>query len=918
MSAEQNNTPNPRAFFNADISAPAFKNHLIRKALLKRVLSSNKKLTLIQAPPGYGKTSFMKQLADSQKLPYIWLNIRHTDNDPMNLLHKLNSALALAEHARANGNSNEGVEAVSAGLHQTGGFTGPSVPLWTRSLIDQMNKQSRLQVFLNDADLIQQADALDVMNLLLQMSHPGIRVFLTGNAPMQFSYSHLSIEHQVLEISQEDLCFSRQDIQAMFVLLQGSAPDDALSSRLIELSEGWPAAAFYMASTLKNDEALKRFMADAHLKQHAFERFFIERVFEQQPANTQQLLLRLSQLDRFNLEICQALSDSPEQCLSFWNYVEQHTFITPIDARGQWYRFHQLFALFLKHRCQLAFPETIRNQWLVNASHCFYQVEAIEEAIPLALHAKAYEQAAQWIEEAFPLIVVGMGKHQTYHQWYNALPADIIKRFPRLRIGSIWAQLANRQFLNVAEQLQWLITHKADYSAAIQQEIMRTAGLVHCCMEGLKDNAEKAAPLVEAWLKRWQADDSYLDTQHRHYEMGLALLIKGYCAKCLSLFQDAREALHASIQHLQAFGSYYGITLAQALLAVTYAKQGFHHEAQRQAQEAFQLARVKLGEKSHNGFGLAALLAAIHYEHDEIETARPFLKDTLPYLKEQSPTDLLIAAFETQARILIHDAACEEAFGFLKDGIKWAETQALPRLKYKLLDELIVALIRQQRFSQAERYASEYDLILRSAADFRINQSPHNIAARSIIYCLWQRKAYNEAGSILVQMLARAEQKNQLRRQAEWLKLTAVNQHLNKQQQPALETSLKLFQLAAPQQYLRMLLDEPDFLPLLTQLQDQAKAQIMALSEESQRFFARLMGKIETDKQHHGKLVEPLTAKEIEIINALAEGLPNKVIAEKLLVSLGTLKWHLHNIYGKLNVKNRTQALIKAKAEGYL
>jgi ATP/maltotriose-dependent transcriptional regulator MalT len=910
MSATPNQPSTHRAFFNADISAPAFKNHLIRNVLISRVLSSNNKLTLIHAPPGYGKTSFMKQLADKLQQPYLWLNIRQTDNDPMNLLHKLNTALAFSQQTDSHTPSATNADPLAASI------SNPSIPLWTRSLIDLINKQPRLLIFLNDADLIHTPEAIEAINLVLQMSHTGIQFCLTGNGAMPFSFSHLLIENQMLQLNQDDLCFSAQDIQAMFALLQNTQLDDDQAQQLMALSEGWPAAAFYMASTLQSEAALTRFIADANLKQQAFDRFFIERVFEQQSEETRQLLLRLSQLDRFNLALCQVLSDSPEQCLAFWNYVEQHTFITPIDARGQWFRFHQLFALFLRHRSQLAFTADMREQWLMKAANYFHQTEAIEEAIALALQAKQFTKAAHWLEQAFPTMVVGMGKHHTYHQWYNALPADIIEAFPRLRIGSIWAQVAKRQFLNVAQQLQWLISHKSAYPEAVQQEIMRTAGLVHCCMEGLKDNAEKAAPLVDAWLKRWQTPACYADARQRDYEMGLAYLIKGYCAKCLSSFQEARQAFHQSIEHLQAFGSFYGITLVQSLLAVTYAKQGKHHEARREAQEAYQLARQKLGEKSHNGFGLAALLAAIHYEHDEIEAARPLLKDTLPYLKEQSPSDLLIAAFETQARLLIHDQAYEEAFGFLKDAIKWAETQSLPRLTYKLLDELIVMLIRRQRFSEAERYASEYDLILRSAADFNINQRHHNIAARSIIYCLWQRKAYAEAKKILEQLHARAEQKGQLRRQAEWLKLMAINYQFSRDNEQALEAAHRLLEISAPQQYVRLWLDEALCLPVLKLLGD--KPQLQALNSDTQAFYHTLCKKMQAENPTAQNLVEPLTAKEIEIINALSEGLPNKVIAERMLVSLGTLKWHLHNIYSKLAVTNRTQALNKARTEGYL
>ena len=895
------------ASFNPDTSPPSFKNHLIRLPLLRQIEAQAKKLTLIQAPPGYGKTSFIKQIYDHLKLPHVWLNLRQSDNDPINFLHKWNAALVQLE----------GSEQSSTDFSHTSGFTSPSIELWTRSLIDQLNKYPQLAVFLNDADFIHSNESIEMLNLLLQMSHSGIRIFMTASSSLHFSYSHLLIENQLASITQEALRFSKEDIQAIFKLHKKTIPEAKLSKQLADVSEGWPAAAFYMASALKGEAELKLFIEDANLKQQAFDRYFIERVFEQQSPETQQFLLKLSLLDRFNLKICQSLSETPEQWQTFWPYVEQHTFITPIEASGQWYRFHQLFGLFLKHRCQIEYGEEQRNEWQVKAAICFYDDNAIDDAIPLAIQSKNFEQAATWMEKAFTTVVVKMGKHITYHNWYDSLPDDIIKNYPRLRIGSIWARLANRHFLSVAEQLQWLIQNKASYSNNIQQEITRTAALIHCCMEGLKDNATKASPLIEAWLSQWHDPSLFNNADDHHYEMGLALLIKGYCAKCLSDFKPSREAFHQSIQHLSAFGSFYGITLVKSLLAVTYAKQGFHHEAQREAQEGFQLAKQKLGEKSHNGFGLAALLAAIHYERDEVELARPYLKGILPYLKEQSPSDLLIAAFETQARLLIHDKAFEEAFGFLKDSIKWADTQDLPRLKLKLLDELIVSLIRQNKHSEAERYASEYDLILRSASDFKIETTQHNIAARSIIYCLWQRKAFSDADEILTILIKRSEEKGHLRRKSEWLKLRALNQHYLGQKDQVNKVLVELLSLAQTQNYFRMLIDEPALHKLLAAFKpDNSNAK---LNLESQRFYTRLMAKIQPkENTENTAYVEALTAKEVEIVKLLSEGLPNKIIADKLLVSLGTLKWHLHNIYSKLQVKNRTQALLEAKRLGYL
>ena len=127
----------------------------------------------------------------------------------------------------------------------------------------------------------------------------------------------------------------------------------------------------------------------------------------------------------------------------------------------------------------------------------------------------------------------------------------------------------------------------------------------------------------------------------------------------------------------------------------------------------------------------------------------------------------------------------------------------------------------------------------------------------------------------------------------------------------------ELLTLAQTQSYFRILIDEPALHKLLIAFKPEKHHD--KLSSEGQRFYTQLIKKIQPKKEADNPLmVETLTAKEIEIISLLSEGLPNKVIAENLLVSLGTLKWHLHNIYSKLLVKNRTQALLEAKKLGYI
>ena len=176
----------------------------------------------------------------------------------------------------------------------------------------------------------------------------------------------------------------------------------------------------------------------------------------------------------------------------------------------------------------------------------------------------------------------------------------------------------------------------------------------------------------------------------------------------------------------------------------------------------------------------------------------------------------------------------------------------------------------------------------------------------------WQRKAYTEAQQVLAMLLPRGTQKGHLRRCAEWLKLKAITCSLQGDEAAAEQTLVETLRIASTQNYLKMLSEEPRLHPLLHQFP------IKKCPADAKDFFNLLLKKIDASPTSQQPLIEPLTAKEIDIIQLLSEGHPNKSIADQLLVSLGTLKWHLHNIYAKLQVKNRTQALVVAKQQGYL
>ncbi len=896
--------------YDTDISPPAQTHHLLRTELIQQIQNTPKKLTLIQAPPGYGKTSLLNQIWQQSAPPSIWLNLREADNDPVNFIHKMNAAL-LTRHAQA---------AELAAHQQLGGMAPPSFVPWLKSLCATLNREGTCSVFLNDVDFLTNTATLELVEHLIQHTRPSVRFFVTATQSIPFSYSSLLIENQVASLNHTTLRFDPAEVAQYFQQVSGLALPPKLIHQLTNQCEGWPAAIAFGAHTLKTEQEVKTHIAELGTMHSTFDRYFVERIFEKQTPAIQRLMLRLSLLDRFSIELSAQLCESPEDNQVFAAYIHNHTFITPTDASGHWLRFHTLFNQFLRSRCQQSLTEEERRMCLSTAAFWFADRHFIEDAISLMIAAGCREEAARWMEEAFPNLVVALGKHVTYGNWFQALGEHAIEKFPRARIGYIWSLTARRQYMLVAKEIMWLHKHKCQYDLPVQHEIERVTDLIHCAMKGLQDDATTGIPQVTEWLSRWNDVNCYRNQEDYHYEVGLALVLKGFFAKCLSRFAEAREALIQSLDHFQAYGTWYGQTWARSLLAVTFAKQGFHHEAQQEAEEGYRLAQRYLGENSHSGYGLAALLAAIHYEHDELELAGHYLTDCLDSLKEQSATDLLCAAYETQTRLFMARQSHEEGLGFLKDGIKWAEVQRLNRLKMKLVDELIVWLVRLDRGYEAEIYASQYDLILPAFDNFDLNDVHHKIAGRSLVYQFWQRQDMHNAEQLLNKLVAASEQAGQIRKTALYRSLLAINAHKQARAAEAQTALLQAIQTASSQRYYRLFMDEPQLTALIHELLRQTKGQSPT---PEHAFLKRLSDKLpvpvpEKSGETISTLVEPLTSKETEIIQLLASGLANKKIAEKLFISEGTLKWHLHNIYSKLQVKNRTQALIEGRKQGYL
>jgi ATP/maltotriose-dependent transcriptional regulator MalT len=363
---------------------------------------------------------------------------------------------------------------------------------------------------------------------------------------------------------------------------------------------------------------------------------------------------------------------------------------------------------------------------------------------------------------------------------------------------------------------------------------------------------------------------------------------------------------------LEQAESYYSLSWTLFLEAVLHLKRGSYREARRVCLEGLELVERKL----HGHPGQVSLfhtaLASIAYEFDEIGAAVQHIEHAMASTEEYAPADAVILAYLTHARLqrLRHDEA--SAVAVLHEGQELGERRGLPRVSMTLAAEECNGLARAGRHDEARLVATRFgfaalppdgaapslavDKAFRAASRYLLQQSPRLVA------------------QALGGAIAKARSRRLAHREVELLLLRALAQRKDGAWEAALADLREALALAAPRGYLRQFLDEADELRTLFERLDLERLRGSEAAPLARLLNDRLRPAAGTRPAADAAPVEELTRREIAILKRLESGLSNKEIAESIFISEGTLKWHLHNVYGKLGVKNRAGALTRARA----
>ncbi len=881
---------------------------VLRPRLIQRLNEGlHRKLTLVSAPAGFGKTTLVSTWVANCGRPVAWLSLDEADNDPTRFLTYFTVALQQVMPAIGKG--------VLSALHSP---QPPSMEALLTVLVNEIASiPDSFVLILDDYHLLDAKPIDQALTFLLDHLPPSMHLVIATREDPQLPLARLRVRDQLTELRIADLRFTLAEATDFLNQVMGLSLTIEAITALESRAEGWVAGLQLAALALQGTNASQGEQAtDSFL--HSFtgsHRFvmdyLVEEVLHQQPANIQTFLLQTSILHRLCGPLCDAVLSNHQSPVADFRaqatleYLEQtNLFIIPLDNERRWYRYHHLFAELLRQRLAqslagaTADAESQVNELHIRASQ-WYEANGLElDAFQHATAAHDIERAERLIEgQGIPLHL--RGAVTTILNWLASLPTSVLNARPTLWWRYASLLLVNGQTTGVAEKLQAaedaLPPNETDPKTRLLIGRIATARAVLALTR--YDGATMIAQSRRALL--YLPPDNLFLRANASWTLGYAYLFA-------KEYNTARQALTEAIALSQTARDTFITILATIGLGNIQEAENELHLAAETYQRVLQLAGaqpLQIINEAHLG------LARILYEWNDLAAAEAHGQQALHLARQYDRViDRFIVCEVLLARIKLAQGDVAGATALL------ARTEQVARQPHFVhrLPEVAAAqvwiLLRQGNWVAAAHLAHTHQLPLSQA---RVYLAEGNPAA---------------ALTVLVPFRQQVEAKQWADERLRALVLQALAHQALGEQTQALALLAEALALAEPGGFIRLFVDEG--VPL-AQLLSAAAAQGVKPD-----YIAKLLPLFETEKQSQPAeaqatkslppapltqpLIEPLSQRELEVLHLIAQGLSNQAISERLFLALSTVKGHNRIIFDKLQVQRRTEAIARARELGLL
>jgi LuxR family maltose regulon positive regulatory protein len=871
----------------AKLMAPHLASAIIpRQDLLERLDAGlSRKLTLVSAPTGYGKTTLVNHWLAGRKIPSAWLTLDEYDNDPVRFWTYL--VIAMRSFAASLGKS-----ALSA-------LAGSQPVLFQPVLTALINDLEALAgpcvLVLEDFHAITSPEINQHVSYLLQHLPPALHLTLISRREPTLPLGILRARDQLVELGAPDLRFTAPEAQAFLREAAHVTLSPALLGRLLERTQGWPAGLRLVALSLQ-DKGLaeaEKFIQSFSGSHRYVADYLIQEVFENQSQAVQNFLLQTCFLERLTGSLCDAVTGAADGAVMLDQLARGNLFLVQLERRGErlWYRYNPLFAESVQFLARQRLSDPALKSVFEKASGWYEVYGLYDEAIEAALSAGLATRAIALIEKFIE--IHDLAELRTLGRWLEQIPEAEIYLHPG--ICFTYAQVilfsaSNRfapataartePFISAAEKMWREQEHHQELGA-----LLSFRGIV-------------------AW---WQGDfqRAFLYARQSLHQLpeydvfwrGNSLLIASYEMLNAGRILDAQDKILEARALLGAAQNIYGVLAAIQILSETFYWQGELEEAQQLNQQI--LSQAVGDESMLDDQGFASLsLANIAYERDELDQAEQLAERAMD-LARQRGNELL------QAQAAVRQACIHAARDEFQRAGKLLKTQVAAIQNPALLREI------QEVQARLSLLAGEFHALAGWQAQVSdVKDSTSNVQREREIFTLARLQiAQGEAGQALEILKGRAvdaAENGRLRSQLTALCLEAIAYAAASNQAQAVQSLIEALAIGQAHGYHRLFLDEGR--PLAGLLQAVAPSlPDRALS----LYVSTLLHSFSPGSvtgQDDSALVEPLSPQEQRVLRLLVAGLTNAEIAQELVVSTNTVKTQVKSIYRKLNVGSRQEA----------
>jgi LuxR family maltose regulon positive regulatory protein len=859
-------------------------------------------LILLVAPAGFGKTTAMLTLYDKFKEAGVragWVHFSLNDNNLERFHTLVSEACQIGEPAT------EDVGHPSADAQ----FTRQTLALDLADRIGRLDQPTSL--FLDDCERLTDPEVLDALQRMIDSLPAGCRVFIASRSIPALKLYRWKVQGRLLAIGIPELSFGKDQAEAFLNQRHNLCLDEESVQTLLRNTEGWPAGLQLAALALGSQPDKKGFIQNFKGSTPDVGEYLQEEVFSNQPPEIKAFLLQTSLLPQLNALLCDAVTGRSDSAAMLRRLEQKNLFIVRVGDAGTDYRYHPLFLEFLVRRLQEEDPD-LAPRLHERAARWFYDHGYPNTAINSALASGNHELSCSLLRE-HAWITLAAGFVSTTRNWLISLPQTTLDAHPDLLVVLGWCYMLEHDFRLALET-----TCKLEHEPAVRSHdlfrVLQLDLLAH--LDRIKECEAAVAACVKTEL-------------HQHLAAGVLCNIQTYLSLCNLRFGEVAAFAAQARVHYQHVDSTYAPAFPIAFQAYAHFIQGQPRQMMGILEPAFE-ETVRVSGRHHVTSALYAVyLAEGLYEAGEHGRAGELMTEMLDLVSLSGLVDLLIICHRVLARAQGRAGRHQEAQRIVTRGSALGRRLGLGRVEASMNLELLFQQI--ERSDRGEGGPLDLSLAEHPAwAAFTDRLPPANDTENPDVFRLrvWLRTGRaRQAAEEIPDLIRQAEALSRRRLQAKLGLLLAQALKREGRQSEALEALSGQAMLEGLEESPAIFLDEgPAALALVQEL---AGSRNPDWARKGQRWWARLeqvVGKVPLApapvptkaEPAPPPLVEPLSEREMQIWKCLAAGLPNNRIAHHLFISEATVKFHLRNIFSKLDARNRTHAVFIGRQHGWM